>query len=125
MFVIVGALAAFRSLNSPTDAANVVGAILTRWHYVALLAPVLLLVVEWRRLRVWMFVLLLTGLLFASVQALVDTRIRAIRMQSPVAISDLPRESPVRRRFGILHGVSSMLLLGQVLVAGLAVAGKE
>lgn len=122
VFVVVAALAAFRALNTPADAANVVGAILTRWHYIALLAPLALLAFEWRRSRPWILALLFGAILIASAQALVDTRIRTMRVQSPVSISSLPRESPVRRRFGLLHGISSMLLLAQIVVAGAAIA---
>src|SRR4029079_4576172 len=45
VFVSLASLAAFRALSTPTDAANVVGAILTRWHYIALVAPVALLAI--------------------------------------------------------------------------------
>jgi len=123
--VIVAALAAFRTLNTATDAANVVGAILTRWHYIALLAPLALLIIEWRRARTLILGMLFVAILFASAQALVDTRIRTIRMESTVAISALPRTDPVRRRFGALHGLSSVLLVAQVAVAGAAVLLDE
>jgi hypothetical protein len=122
VFVILAALAAFRVLHTATDAANVVGAILTRWHYIALLAPLALLGLEWRRSRPLVLALLFGAILLASAQALVDTRVRTMRMQSAVAISDLPRESPYRRRFGLLHGLSTLLLLGQVVVAGGTIA---
>lgn len=121
IFVIVAAIAAFRALTTPTDAANVVGAVLTRWHYIALLAPLALLALEWRRSRAILLALLFAAILLASAQALVDTRIRSMRMESPVAISALPRESPVRRHFGMLHGLSSLLLVAQVLVAGVVI----
>lgn len=118
-------MAAFRVLNTPTDAANVVGAMLTRWHYIALLAPLALLAFEWRRSRPLILGLLFFAILLASAQALADTRIRVIRMQSPVPVSDLPRESQLRRQFGMLHGLSSLLLLAQVIVAGAAIATDE
>ena len=122
VFVVLAALAAFRALTTPTDAANVVGAILTRWHYIALLAPLALLALEWRRARPLILGLLFAAILLASAQALVDTRIRAMRMESAIAISALPRDSAVRRHFGMLHGFSSLLLVAQVLVAGAAIA---
>jgi hypothetical protein len=49
-------------------------------------------------------------------------RIRNIRAKSPVPISELSREDPLRRQFGRLHGVSSLLLLMQVVAAGVALA---
>lgn len=123
--MIVAALAAFRTLNTATDAANVVGAILTRWHYIALLAPLALLAMEWRRSRPLILGLLFSAILLASAQALVDTRVRAMRMESSVPISALAREHPLRRRFGALHGLSSLLLVAQVIVAAAAVLVDE
>jgi hypothetical protein len=125
VFVILAALAAFRALTTPTDAANVVGAILTRWHYIALLAPLALLALEWRRARPLILGLLFAAILLASAQALVDTRIRAMRMESVVPISALPRADPLRRRFGALHGFSSLLLVLQVIVAAAAIVADE
>lgn len=125
VFVIVAALAAFRALSTPTDAANVVGAILTRWHYIALVAPLVLLAIEWRRSRALVLGILFAAILLASAQAMVDTRVRAMRMESAVAISALPREHPLRRRFGLLHGVSTLLLIAQVVAAGAVVVVDE
>jgi len=125
IFVILAAVAAFGALNTATDAANVVGAILTRWHYIALLAPLALLALEWRRSRPLVLGLLFAAILFASAQALVDTRIRAMRLESPVPITSLASGDALRRRFGLLHGVSSMLLLAQVITAGAAVVTTD
>lgn len=125
VFVILAALAAFRALSTPTDAANVVGAILTRWHYIALVAPVALLAIEWRRSRALVLGILFAAIFLASAQAVVDTRVRAMRMESSVAISALPREHPLRRRFGLLHGVSTLLLIAQVVAAGAVVVVDE
>src|SRR4051812_28628890 len=105
--LFVAAPAAFTSSPNPTTAANVVGAMLMRWHYIALAAPVILLVLGWKTARTLIISILFVAILSAASQALVDTKIRAIRMSSPVAISDLPRTDPVRKRFGLLHGVSS------------------
>ena len=125
IFVIVAALAAFRTLSTPTDAANVVGAILARWHYIALFAPLALLAIEWRRARALLLGILFFAILLASAQAVVDTRVRTMRMESAVAISALPRENPLRRRFGLLHGVSTLLLIAQVIAAGAAIVVDE
>jgi len=118
---MLAATAAFRAASSPTEAANVVGALLTRWHYIALLAPMLLMILEWRRARTGLQLVLFIAIVFASLQALADTRIRLIRIHSEVPISDLSPRDPVRRRFGLLHGISSMLLLAQLATAAAAV----
>jgi len=125
VFLMLTASAAFNAASNTTDAANVVGAVLTRWHYIALLFPLLLMVIEWRRSRPVMLVILFIAILFASFQALLDTRIRMIRDASIVPISSLSREDPVRRQFGMLHAMSSMLLMGQVIAAGVVVASRE
>ena len=98
-----------------------VGALLVRWHYIALLAPLALIIMEWRRGKVRMLLVLFAGIVFAALQALTDTRIRMIRLDSPVPISSLSRNDPVRRHFGLLHGLSSMLLVAQVVMAAAAV----
>ena len=124
-FLLLAASAAFGAVSNTADAANVVGAILTRWHYIALLAPLVLLFLEWRRSRPAMLVILFLAILLASFQALLDTRIRMIRLDSIVPISSLPPGDPVRRHFGFLHGMSSLFLIGQVIAAGAAVATRE
>ena len=125
VFLMLSASAAFSAATNPTDAANVVGAILTRWHYIALLAPLLLMFLEWRRSRPVMLVILFVAVLLASFQALIDTRIRVIRAESFTPISSLPSNDPVRRQFGMLHGISQLFLLGQVIAAGTAIATRE
>jgi len=125
IFLMLSAAAAFSAASNTTDAANVVGAILTRWHYIALLAPLLLMFLEWRRSRPVMLIILFIAILLASFQALVDTRIRVMRAESFVPISSLPHDDPVRRQFGMLHGISQLFLLGQVIAAGVAVATRE
>ena len=94
---------------------------LMRWHYLALLAPLVLLILEWKRAKARMLLVLFAAIVLASVQALADTRIRIIRQESIVPISSLSPADPVRRRFGVLHGVSSLLLVAQVVMAGAAV----
>jgi len=61
----------------------------------------------------------MTVLALASAFA-VTPRMAVLRSQAGGNISDLPREDPIRREFGRLHGVSSVLMLGEVLL-GLAV----
>jgi hypothetical protein len=65
------------------------------------------------------------AILLASFQALLDTRIRMIRAESFAPISSLPPDDPVRRQFGMLHGISQLFLLGQVIAAGTAIATRE
>jgi hypothetical protein len=98
---------------------------LMRWHYLALLAPLALMVLEWRRARARMQIVLFAAIVLASLQALADTRIRIIRNDSLVPISSLSPDDPVRRRFGVLHGISSLLLVAQVVLAGAAVVMSD
>ncbi|MGZ5474847.1 MAG: DUF4149 domain-containing protein [Thermoanaerobaculia bacterium] len=120
--IAVAAPAAFRAAPSPTVAADIVGVMLSRWHYIGLGAPLLLLFLDWRRGRVYVLAIVFVGIILAAAQAATDLRIRSIRAQSVVSISDLPREDPVRRQFGRMHGISSLLLLMQVIAAGVALA---
>ena len=125
VFLLLTASAAFNAASNTTDAANVVGAVLVRWHYIALLAPLALMFLEWRRSRPIMLMILFVAVLFASFQGLLDTRIRMIRDSSPEPISSLSSSDPLRRQFGMLHGMSSLLLIGQVIAAAAVVATRE
>ena len=98
---------------------------LTRWHYIALLAPIALLVVEWRRARSGVILLIFTGVIFAATEVAIDLQIRSIRNASPVPISSLSRRDPLRRKFGLLHGVSSLLLIAQVMIGAAATVAIE
>ena len=120
--IAVAAPSAFKAAGNPTAAANVVGAMLNRWHYIALIAPLLLLALEWRRARVLVLSIIFIAVILAAAQAMVDLRIRSIRAKSAIPISELSRQDPIRRQFGMLHGISSLLLLGQVIAAGVAIA---
>ncbi|HEU4521841.1 MAG TPA: hypothetical protein VFT12_07555 [Thermoanaerobaculia bacterium] len=122
IFLVLATQAAFKAAASPTAAAAFVGALLGRWHYIALAAPIALLFLEWKRARTAVLLIIFAGVLFAAVQVLVDLRIRSIRAKSPVPISELSRQDPVRRQFGMLHGVSTILLLAQIVAAGAALA---
>lgn len=94
---------------------------LSRWHYIALAAPIALFFLELARIRRLVILVTFAGLLLAATQAVVDLRIRQIRLNSPTAISSLDPADPVRRRFGALHGVSMVLLLVQTLAAAVVV----
>lgn len=119
---MLAASAAFRAAPDPTAAADVVGAMLARWHYIALGAPLLLFALELRRLRRVVLIVLFIAVMLAAAQAIVDLRIRTIRAMSPVSISSLDRNHPVRKQFGALHGVSMLLLSLQAIAAGVVVA---
>lgn len=112
--------AAFRASPDATAAANVVGAMLTPWHYVAIAAPLLLLLLKGSGKPI-----LFVAVLLAASEAMIDLRIRAIRNESPRPISSLPHDDPVRRQFGLLHGVSSLLLIAQVVTAAIVVARSD
>lgn len=124
-FLMLAASAAFRAAPDATTAADVVGAMLARWHYIALGAPLLLFAFELRRLRRVVLIVLFVALMLAAAQSLVDLRIRTIRATSPVSISSLDRNHPVRKRFGALHGASMALLLLQAIAAAVVVAARE
>ncbi|HUP61778.1 MAG TPA: hypothetical protein VNA69_15310 [Thermoanaerobaculia bacterium] len=119
---MIAASAAFRAAPNPTTAADVVGAMLTRWHYIALGAPLILFALELRHARRLVLIVLFIALLLAAAQAFVDLRIRSIRMNAPAPISELRREDPLRKRFGMLHGVSMLLLVMQTAGAVVVVA---
>lgn len=124
-FLMLAASAVFRAAPNATAAADVVGAMLTRWHYIALAAPLALFAFELRRSRRFVLIVLFLAVLLAAAQVFVDLRIRAMRVSSPVAISSLDRNDPVRKRFGALHGASMALLLLQTIAAALVVAARE
>ena len=116
---LIAAPAAFEAAPSRTIAAAVVGAMLARWHYIALAVPTILRITEWRRGRqsTRLVMLLSLALLLGSAQAFADLEIRRIRESSIVPISDLPTQSAVRRRFGKLHGASTSIMLLQIVAA--------
>ena len=118
---MLAASAAFRAAPNPTAAADVVGAMLTRWHYIALAAPLILFGLELRNARKLALIVLFATIVLAALQVFVDLRIRTIRNTSPVSISDLDRSDPLRRKFGALHGASMMLLLAQAIGAAVFV----
>ncbi|MFN2238977.1 MAG: DUF4149 domain-containing protein [Thermoanaerobaculia bacterium] len=123
--VFVAAPAAFGVAPSREVAGNVVGAMLSRWHVLALAAPLALLLIEWKRHdleRTFRVVVLAAALLLASGQVGADLRVRAMRFRSATPISQLSPSSPARIAFGRLHGISMLLMALQVVCAGLAVA---
>jgi MbtH protein len=122
---MLAASAAFRAAGSPTIAADVVGSMLTRWHYIALAAPLALFAIELRKVRRAILIVAFTSLILGALQSFVDLRIRAIRNSSVVPVSELDRTDPVRRHFGMLHGVSMMLLALQAVAAAYVVAARE
>ena len=119
--LLLAAPAAFTASPTATVAANVVGAMLTRWHYVAIAAPLLLLLLPKGGGKPPHSILVI-AIVIAAAQAITDVRIRAIRISSPAPISSLAPSDPVRRRFGLLHGASSVLLLAEAVAAGIVVS---
>lgn len=117
--------AAFRAAGNTSIAADVVGSMLTRWHYIALAAPLALFALELRHVRRAVLLLTFAAVLLAASQAFIDLRIRAIRASAIVPISDLNRDDPVRRRFGALHGFSMMLLALQAIAAAVVVTSRD
>ncbi len=122
---MLGASAAFRAAPDATVAADVVGAILTRWHYIALGAPLVLFALELRHVRRVVLNVLFAAVLLAATQIFVDLQIRTIRASSIVPVSSLDSNHPVRKRFGALHGVSMSLLLVQAVAAAIVVASAK
>jgi hypothetical protein len=64
------------------------------------------------------------GVLAAASMFGVTPRMERLRVSAGPSISALPPEDPVRRQFGMLHGVSTVLLLGEALL-GLVVLGVD
>lgn len=122
---MLAASAAFRAAGSPVIAADVVGSMLTRWHYISLAAPLALFAFELRKVRRVVLIVVFSALILGALQSFVDLRIRAIRNSSVVPVSELERTDPVRRRFGMLHGLSMLLLALQAATAGYVVAARE
>ena len=120
LFIIIAAAAVFRAAGP-----DAIGAILTRWHYIALVAPLVLIFFEWRKQRGRMVLLLFVAVVIAASESLLDVRIAAMRRDSPVPISSLSRNSPVRRRFGMMHGMSTMLLILDVVAAAAVIAADR
>jgi hypothetical protein len=120
-FLMLSASAAFRAAGNTTIAADVVGSMLTRWHYIALAAPLALFALELRRARPLILILLFIAIILAATQSFVDLRIRSIRQSSVVPMSELDVSDPVRRHFGALHGLSMVLLLTQTVIAAVIV----
>jgi hypothetical protein len=119
------AAAVFRVADNPGIAGDVVGAMLTRWHYIALAAPLILFAIALRRGRTMLALVLFAAIIFAALQSFADVRARSLRMRSAIPMSSrLPRD-PIRRQFGMLHGVSSLLLVLQTLAAAVAVTARD
>ena len=126
VLLAVAAPAAFRGAGDPTHAASIVGDMLGQWRYVAIGAPLLLLILAaMRRVGRGPMIVVAVALVLALVQTAVDSRIHRIRQQSAVPISSLDRSDPVRRHFGMLHGASSGLMLVQIIAAASVVWMQE
>lgn len=124
-FMMLAASAAFRAAPTPPIAADIVSALLTRWHYIALAGPLLLFALELRRARPAILTILFVALMLAALQGFLDLRIRAIRFSTDTPISYLDPGHPLRKQFGRLHGASSGLLLLQAILAAVVVMARE
>lgn len=122
---MLAASAVFRAAPDATAAADAVGAMLTRWHYIALAAPLTLFAFELRQVRRLVLAVLFIAVMLAAAQIFADLQIRAIRASSAIPVSSLDRDHPVRKRFGALHGASMALLLLQGIAATMVVAARE
>jgi len=120
LFIVIAAAAIFRAAGP-----DAIGVVLTRWHYIALLAPLTLIFFEWRKQRGRMVVLLFIAILVAAFESFLDVRLAAMRRDSSVPISSLSRNSPVRRRFGMMHALSTTLLLLDVIAAAAVIAADR
>lgn len=49
-------------------------------------------------------------------------RMEELRQAAEPSISALPREDPLRREFGMLHGISTLVMLGELLLVVVALA---
>ena len=127
---LVVAPAAFRLLPTPDLAGALVGASLTRLHFIGigagavfLIAGAALLAAGSRGIgRTAMALVALMMVLTAVSEFGVTPRMYAMRVQMAAAhgsIAATPREDPVRTAFGKLHGVSMSLEL-VTLLSGLA-----
>lgn len=125
----VGTPAAFAGAPDRLTAGNIAGLMLSRWHYVSLIAPAILLVLEWPEgfRRTARTVLLVVAIAAAAAQTGVDLRLRAMRASVPGGVSSLESGDPLRRQFGALHGVSATLFGIELLCALsiLVITGRE
>jgi len=132
---LIAAPATFKVSPSREVAANNVGAMLTRWRWVAIGAPLLLLAgtltagagdlpaaTRPRRLQ---SVLLTSALVLALAQSGVDRIIHGMRASSPTPISHLSPSDPYRQRFGRLHGASAFLMMAGTLLAGGVIIARD
>lgn len=115
----VGTPAAFAGAPDRVTAGSIAGMMLSRWHYVSLLAPALLLVLEFPEgfRRTTRIALLVVAIAAAAAQTGVDLKLRNMRANSAIGISNLPEGDPTRRTFGMLHGVSAGLFSIELLCA--------
>lgn len=124
-FIIMVAPAVFRTAGDPSTAADIVGAMLARWHYIALAAPLLLLAIEWRRERPFVMAIIFAAVVMAGAEGVIDVRIRQMRQSTSIPISSLAPSDPLRQRFGAMHGISTLLLLAQVVAAAVTIVADS
>lgn len=119
----------FRVLGSPAAAGGIVREIIPVLDVAGVLIAITVLVIEfvlggWPRGRArirWIALVFALALGGISIGYVVP-RMSALRHQAENRISELPSADPLRREFGMLHGVSTMLMLMQLLAAATALA---
>jgi hypothetical protein len=126
-FGAVVAPALFRSLG-PGQAGTVVRSIIPVLDGFALVAGPVLLVLAFlyegrpRGVRLIRALMICAMVLLAAVSSLaISPRMSSLRAEVGDRISELPKDDPIRKEFGRLHGVSTTLMLAE-LVLGLAAA---
>ncbi len=129
----VAAPAIFETAGSRHLAGNIVGKILQRFDAYALtLGPIALLgtVGELLLGRGTLMAALGAGLVAAMLVLLVSgrvgltPRIHRLRLEMGEALDSLPDEDPRRQAFGRLHGISVLLLLGQLVLGAFAIGAE-
>ncbi len=83
------------------------------WVSTLLLAGAAALGMRGRPLSAWLCALAL----FAAGELVVTPTLRRMREAMGGSTENVPKEDPRRKRFGALHGVSMLLLLGQLVCA--------
>lgn len=115
------------AVSAPEDAARAVGRMLPRLDILTITLTGLAAALLVR--KSWPMRLLLVGIILAAAlsEFWVTPAVAAMREQAGAPISSLSKEDPLRKRFGMLHGLSSSLLVLRILlgVATLVLAGRR
>ena len=116
--VLVGTRALFRVAGSRKQGGQFSGALLQSFVWLRLLALFAVCVAVLLGPHQSGAAVLLAALFVAGM--LVDARLRKLRDQIGGSTEGLEASDPRRKRFGSLHGLSVLILIGQILVAAAA-----